>query len=438
MNTFTLIRATAILILVGTSLLAACGEPSDTPEPTEPPSAAASPEVASPSPTIAERSDTPATPGASQATLSAPIVVPLDPDGGEQYRLYLIDTDGSAPRRLTPENSEIIGAESAPVWSPDGQRIVFVGYVGDGVDLFTINADGSDLRNLTNVGEHVIQPEWSPDGAQIVYIRTSADSSDIYVMDADGANNRRLTNGIGPDGSSKDRITPDTGNESEPVWSPDGSWIAYLRVIFVPEDDMTPDPAATPATEDTNSGVGSRAAEGEFETSICLMRPDGSDQRVLTTVHFAAGLQWSPDGRHLAFSTYGTFYDNQHAQVIATDGSGQRTIDNGTVETSLPRWAPDGSSISLVSTDPGGSDLSIVIMDADGTDAHSISQIAGWHAWSPDGSQILITQERITVDGSATGRAMLYLVDVRDANQPPVLLLDDVAIGGYPAWRPIP
>lgn len=438
MKTFALIRATAIMILLGTSLLVACGEPSDIPEPTEPSSASSSSATAGPSPTTTERSGTQATPGASQATLSAPIVVPIDPDGGEQYRIYLIDTDDSAPRRLTPENSEIIGAESAPTWSPDGERIVFVGYVGDGVDLFTINADGTDLRNLTNIGEHVIQPEWSPDGAQIVYLRTSADSSDIYVMDADGANNRRLTNGIRPDGSSKDRIAPDTGNESEPVWSPDGSWIAYLHAFFVLKDDMTPDPVATPATEDANSGIGSRAAEGEFETSICLTRPDGSDQRVLTTVHFAAGLQWSPDGQHLAFSTYDTFYDNQHAQVIDTDGSGQRTLDNGLVETSLPQWSPDGSSISLVSTDPGGSDMSIVIMNADGTDARSISPIAGAHAWSPDSSQIVVAQERITVDGSATGRAMLYLVDVRDANQPPVLLLDDVEIGGYPAWRPTP
>ena len=430
MTSFAPVRAALILlILLVTSLLVACGEPSDVTEPTEQPQAAASPDTASPSPTAPEPPGTPMTPDntvapdTSQTALSAPIVVALDPDGGEQYKLYLIDTDGSVPRRLTPENSEITGGESAPVWSPDGQRLVFVGYVGDGVDLFTINADGTELRNLTNIAKHTTQPSWSPDGARIVYVRSDADSRDIHVINADGSGNRQLTGGM--------------EDESDPVWSPDGEWIAFLRTVFVP-DISDPDRAATEAAGEDESAAGSQAAEGEFQTTICLMRPDGSDQRVLATVQFAEGLRWSPDGEQLAFSTFSSFRENQHAQVVGVDGADQRALDNGTVESSLPSWSPDGSRVSAVVTDPGGSAASIVVMNADGSQAGTVAQLAGWHDWSPDGSQLIVAQGRMTIDGAPTGRSNLYVVSVDAAEQPPLLLLEDAAIGSDPAWQPTP
>jgi Tol biopolymer transport system component len=429
MSPFASVRiAIALLILCSTILLTACGESEEISEPTEQPQAAAAPSTASASPTRSGIPTPPSAPGSSAVrpasgnTPSAPIVVPLDPEGGEQYKLYLIGTNGAPPQRFTPEGSEIVGSESAPVWSPDGQRLVFVGYVGDGVDLFTINADGTELRNLTNLAKHTIQPSWSPDGEQIAYVRSDADSTDIHVINADGSDNRQLTGGL--------------EHESVPVWSPDGEWIAFLRTVFVPaiSDD---DRSATAEADEDASTFDSQTVEGEFQTTICLMRPDGTDQRVLAMVHFAEGLQWSPDSQQLAFSTYSSFRENQHAQVLGVDGSGQRAIDNGTVESSLPRWSPDGSRISVVVTDPGGSAASIVVMNAYGSDARSIAELAGWHTWSPDGSQIIVSQGRITLDGNPTGHSNLYLISVDTAGQPPFLLLEDAAIGGDPAWRPV-
>jgi len=412
----------ALLLLLATSLLAACGEQEEIAEPTEQPPAAASPGTDDASPT---RSGipTPASTPVSTIMPSAPIVVALDPNGGEHYKLYLIDTTGAPPQRLTPENSEIVGAESAPVWSPDGHRLVFVGYVGDGVDLFTINADGTGLRNVTNIAKHTTQPSWSPDGAQIAYVRSDADSRDIHVINADGTGNHALTGGL--------------EHESDPIWSPDGEWIAFLRTVFVPTESNDPDRAATEAAGEDDSAADSQAAEGEFQTMICLMRPNGSDERVLATVHFAEGLQWSPDGQQLAFSTYDGFRENQHAQIVNVDGSNQHTLDNGTVESSLPNWSPDGSWISAVVTDEGGSAASIVVMNVDGTDARSVADLPGWHAWSPDGSQILVKQGRVTIDGNPTGRSNLNIVSATAAEPAQILLLEDVSIGSNPAWRPM-
>jgi Tol biopolymer transport system component len=75
-------------------------------------------------------------------------------------------------------------------------------------------------------------------------------------------------------------------------------------------------------------------------------------------------------------------------------------------------------------------------MQADGSDARSVADLSGWHAWSPNGSQILVSQGRITIDGSPTGRSNLYVIDLESAEQPH-LLLADAAIGSDPAWRPI-
>lgn len=387
-----------LLILLVASLLVACGSETTLPTPTQQPPG-----------------DPPA--GISTVSLTGSIVVPLDPNGGDQYRLYLIGPENSEPQKLTPEDTEIVGGETAPDWSSDGQRVVFVGYVGDGVNLFTIKADGSDLSNLTNIAGHVTQPRWSPDGNQIVYINSDDGSTNIHVMNADGSDQRQLTS--------------EREDTHSPIWSPDGSQLAFLRTVFV-DSESGPDP-----TEEQGQGesMGLTAAEGEFETTVFVMRSDGTDRRALTTVQFAEGLQWSPDGRQLAFTSYSSFRENQHAQVINLDGSDQRTLDNGTVSSSLPRWSPDGLKMSAVITDPGGSEAAVVVMNADGADVRRVTQMAGWHAWSPDGTQIIVLQSRLAVSGDLTGRSNLYLISADSSNQR--LLLEDAAIGGDPAWRPM-
>lgn len=120
---------------------------------------------------------------------------------------------------------------------------MFVGYVGDGVDLFTINADGSDLRNLINIAGHVTQPRWSPDGNQIVYVDSDSDNTDIYVMDADGSDNRQLTSGM--------------DHKGNPVWSPDGTQIIVSQSRLAISGDLT------------------------GRSNLYLISADGSNQRLL-------------------------------------------------------------------------------------------------------------------------------------------------------------
>jgi Tol biopolymer transport system component len=151
-------------------------------------------------------------------------VWPLD-----RFDIYQANRDGSNLRRLT--NYDVYTAEG--VLSPDGRRIVFTSLKDGDLDIYTMNVDGSDVRRLTNTPGYDGGPWWSPDGTRIVYrAHHPADSAqladyrrllaqgmirpsrvELFVMNADGTNQRQVTR-LG-------------GANFGPSWTPDGR-----RLIF--------------------------------------------------------------------------------------------------------------------------------------------------------------------------------------------------------------
>ena len=233
---------------------------------------------------------------------------PLDYYG--YHDLYLMNADGSGVTNLTLGSRQ----ESSPAWSPDGTKILFSGQHGLN-DIFVINSDGTGERNLTNTREiSERSPAWSPDGNRIVFSAgtltvterpnsnitvRSVDISDIYVMDAEGGNKINLTR------------TP--AREGGPVWSPDGTMIAF---------------------------VSNRSGKNE----IYVMDDDGGNQRQITT----GGPQgrnsgqpaWSPDGKLIAYTVQeGT---NRDIFVIDEDGGGGVQLTSGPGTHEHPAWSPDG------------------------------------------------------------------------------------------------
>ena len=93
-------------------------------------------------------------------------------------------------------------------------QIVFHGVPDEGgSEIFVMNADGTNVRQLTSTEYDNFWASWSPDGTQIAFTSDRGRGTEIYLMDADGTNVRQLTK---------------TNFESfRPVWSPDGNQIAF-------------------------------------------------------------------------------------------------------------------------------------------------------------------------------------------------------------------
>ena len=252
--------------------------------------------------------------------------------------IYMMDTDGGNPRRLTNHR----GWDFAPSWSPDGKRIAFVserdGHVIDGsptYEIYVMDADGGDPRNLTNHPHDDRSPSWSPDGKRIVFVSERDRDKDnphlveIYVMGPDGQNEQRLTNNLHDD--------------RDPSWSPDGKCIVF-----------------------------SASREGHFETKfaitneIYVMDADGQNEQRLTENRKNDWFpSWSPDGKRIAFSAdrKGDL-DNFDIYVMDTDGGNQQKLTNNRGWDSSPSWSPDSERIAFTSERDGN--YGIYVMDADG------------------------------------------------------------------------
>jgi Tol biopolymer transport system component len=114
---------------------------------------------------------------------------------------------------------------TTPAWSPDGKQIVFTGYDGGLSDLFIVNADGSDLRRLTNDKYADLQPAWSPDGKTIAFATDRGPETDFSQL---RFGNMRI--GLYHLENGAIEILPHTehGKNINPVWAPDGRSIAFV------------------------------------------------------------------------------------------------------------------------------------------------------------------------------------------------------------------
>ena len=239
-------------------------------------------------------------------------------DGRTCDQQYVMNADGSNVRRI----SVGFGKTTCGYFFAGDKRVFFAsthaidtacpprpdpskGYVWrlDPYDIYTANADGSNLRRLTSNGVYTAEGTLSPDGRTIVFTSLKDGDLDIYTMNVDGTDVRRLTNTPGYDGG--------------PFFSPDGRRIVYRA--WHPTDT---------ALANYRALLGQRLVRPN-RMEIWIMNADGSNQHQITNLggaNFAP--YFTPDGKRIIFSSN---YKNPHSHnfdlfLVNADGGGIYTV----------------------------------------------------------------------------------------------------------------
>jgi Tol biopolymer transport system component len=206
--------------------------------------------------------------------------------------IYLFETSGSAPRRLTDDPA----LDYNPVFSPDGQWVVFCSERRGNPDLYALDLmHEGPLRLLTDSPAMEDAPAFSPDGRRLAFVSTRDGRADIFVMpfrpdgpdaSAQAVNLTQHHRHARPSASLSDGMDHDyertaapAGGSFNPAWSPDGRKIAFA-----------------------SDREGSPKGPIGVTTEIYVMDADGAHLMRLTDAEGWDGSPtWSADGRHILF-----------------------------------------------------------------------------------------------------------------------------------------
>jgi TolB protein len=257
--------------------------------------------------------------------------------------------------------------------------------------------------------------EAEPGDDEIAFTVNRDGWGEIWVMRADGANRRRLTELEPPEN--------DAAGSGGPVWSPDGTQIAF-------------------------SAQGGTLEEDQRLTEVYVMRADGTDVRRLTTNDdLDMASSWSPDGTRIAFTRItqlGTARASSGVFVMDADGSDEEQLTQAVAPAfdGAPAWSPDGSTIAFTrfspSAGPGSQSSGLYIARLEGRAVRKLASDGGDADWSPDGVRIAFTSYRdrhgrtCFHDCSPSGEIYVADSDGRQATR----LTETEANDHSPAWSP--
>lgn len=338
-----------------------------------------------------------------------------------------IATIDQADQRLNLLTTEP-GFHNFPVWSPNGAQIAFI--FED--RLYTIDANGNNRKQVSELEAFVSAPAWSPDGQWIAFSVTPQTegfqmikkAAEIYLVQPDGNNLRRLTT--------------DERHDYSPVWSPTGERVAYMSDPFAPGS----------------------ANPNNIPTEVFILNlAGGTNIQIGAPKHHALEPIWSPDGERLAYVkvptqvNMGDFFnpsiDNAHIFLVNADGSNQIQITPNHLRAVSPSWSPDGKWLAFAARPSSNADTEETsAIYAVKTDRSCWRQLMPGITgqiydvtWSPYDSQIALQSNRSMFEfGPLT--YTLTLLDAATQQNNPLIVFEETEVTlqtpfGKPIWRPL-
>ena len=251
--------------------------------------------------------------------------------------IWLVDFDKHNLRQLTNDKT----VNLSPAWSPDGKWIIYTSYAAHNPDLIMINTSGAKRQTLNRLPGLNAAPAWSPDMQKIALVLSRDQNSEIYLLQR----NRKLQ-----------RLTRHFNIDTSPSWSPDGKKIAF--------------------TSD-RSGTGS--------PQIYIMDAEKGDSGKVVRISFGSSYNdnpsWSPDGDKIAYTSRQgrkfqiSVYDlNTHKSEVVTSGLGS---------SEQPSWSPDSRFLVFRKRTNNGFNIFIQRLGSSATRQLTFSGKSHSPSWSP-------------------------------------------------------
>ncbi len=240
----------------------------------------------------------------------------------------------------------------------DSARIAFASYDGNDFEIFTVNPDGSGLRQLTDNAVDDWGATWSPDHTQLAFRSGIGAESAIYIMDLDTNNIQRV--------SAPQMRVGNPYYQGTMTWSPDGAYLAYDADFNGNWDIWT-----------------SRISDGQLT-------------RLTNSISEDLHPDWSPDGTQIVFNRTD---ENGFLQIFMMNSNGTNItqLSNAHAATVMyPRWSPNGDDIVFFINE-SSSAADLYMMDASGENIRQITTdlaVDRVAVFSPDGESLVFRSER--------------------------------------------
>lgn len=304
--------------------------------------------------------------------------VPAQPDWSpDGDRLAFADADGIVV--IDADSTGRVRVAEAvrpgpPAWSPDGDRLAFVDPDALLLRIVAVDGSGEITRPMLerDPGDEVAAiavdapPTWSPDGRRLAYVSWDGNGDEVYAVATGGETAAPIQLSEIPIGNAVLPLDEPPGqrlavaNAAAPSWAPDGERLAFVRFpeargatggLYLVDPDGTGQERLTevePLAGVDWSENGHKllfAARRDGEEDVYALRPRGfGPLENLTLTHSGRSLDpaWSPDGRQIAFASDGDIW------LMRADGSNKRPLVATELRDHSPVWSPDGTRIAFV------------------------------------------------------------------------------------------